>query len=345
MGAPPLGDVEAKWFFRAFPDQRVHHPLSALDLPELSEGPPGSGDWGLIHRGSRHCISMGAPLLIDPPQLPRLCLSPALGPQSSSAPGMWLQPRWPPPERSIVGTSVFIFLLSFSRFLSLFCLTFILDWSIVDLLCCVCLRWIAAWFNHAYIYFFLDSFPMQDITECCVICNMYPMGYSGSFLMIYFMCVYIYMLVLVCQSPPPYLSFPPPFSFGCPNFVFYVCVSFFCVVDWFIGISFSDSTFKWYLILFIFLFLSLLHLVWSSLYPSMLLKMLLFHFFMSFPGDSDSKESACNAGDLGSVPGSGRSPGEGTGSHSSVLLENSMDRGAWWATVHGVAKSWTWLSD
>ena len=45
----------------------------------------------------------------------------------------------------------------------------------------------------------------------------------------------------------------------------------------------------------------------------MLLKMLLFHFFMSFPGGSDSKESACNAGDLGSVPGSGKSPGEGNG--------------------------------
>ena len=51
----------------------------------------------------------------------------------------------------------------------------------------------------------------------------------------------------------------------------------------------------------------------------MLLKMLLFHFFMSFPGGSDSKESACNAGDLGSVPGSGKSPGEGNGSHSSIL--------------------------
>ena len=59
-----------------------------------------------------------------------------------------------------------------------------------------------------------------------------------------------------------------------------------------------------------------------------------------FPGSSDSKESACNAGDLGSIPGLGRSPGEAKGylvQYSCV--ENSMDRGAWWATVHGVTES------
>ena len=64
------------------------------------------------------------------------------------------------------------------------------------------------------------------------------------------------------------------------------------------------------------------------------------------PGGSDSEESACNAGDPGSIPGSGRSRG---GRHGNTLqysgLENSMDRGAWWATVHAVAKSQTWLSD
>ena len=56
---------------------------------------------------------------------------------------------------------------------------------------------------------------------------------------------------------------------------------------------------------------------------------------ISFPGSSVSQESACSAGDLGSVFGSGRSPGEGNGKplqYSS--LENSMDRAAWWATVH-----------
>ena len=59
-----------------------------------------------------------------------------------------------------------------------------------------------------------------------------------------------------------------------------------------------------------------------------------------FPGSSDSKESACNAGDLGSIPGLGRSPGEVKGylvQYSCV--ENSMDRGEWQATVHGIAKS------
>ena len=62
--------------------------------------------------------------------------------------------------------------------------------------------------------------------------------------------------------------------------------------------------------------------------------------------DESFKESACNVGDLGSVPGLGRSLGEGNGyplQHSG--LENSMDKGAWWATVHGVTKSWTRLSD
>ena len=61
-----------------------------------------------------------------------------------------------------------------------------------------------------------------------------------------------------------------------------------------------------------------------------------------FSGGLDGKESACNAGDLGSIPGLGRSPGEGNGNPLQYFcLGNSMDRGAWWATVHGVAKSRT----
>ena len=63
---------------------------------------------------------------------------------------------------------------------------------------------------------------------------------------------------------------------------------------------------------------------------------------MGFPGGSVGKESACIAGDLGSIPGSGRSLGEGNGNPLQYsCLENPMDREAWWATVHGVAKSWT----
>ena len=60
---------------------------------------------------------------------------------------------------------------------------------------------------------------------------------------------------------------------------------------------------------------------------------------MGLPGSSDSKESACNAGDPGLIPGSGRSPREGNGYPLQyACLANSMDRGAWWVPVHGVAK-------
>ena len=65
-----------------------------------------------------------------------------------------------------------------------------------------------------------------------------------------------------------------------------------------------------------------------------------------FPGGSVGKESACNVGDPGSNPGLGRSPGEGSGNTLQYsCLENSMDREAWQATVHGVAESQIWLSD
>ena len=63
---------------------------------------------------------------------------------------------------------------------------------------------------------------------------------------------------------------------------------------------------------------------------------------LDFPGVSDGKESSCNAGDLGSMPGLRRYPGEGKGYPLQYSdLENSKDRGAWQATVHGVAKSGT----
>ena len=61
---------------------------------------------------------------------------------------------------------------------------------------------------------------------------------------------------------------------------------------------------------------------------------------------SDGKASAYNAGDQGSIPGLGRSPGEGDGTPLQYsCLENPMDGGAWWAAAHGVAKSRTRLSD
>ena len=63
--------------------------------------------------------------------------------------------------------------------------------------------------------------------------------------------------------------------------------------------------------------------------------------FLGFPCDSANKESACNAGDMGSIPGLEISPGEGKGYHLQYSgLENSMD-----CVAHGVAKSWTRLSD
>ena len=67
---------------------------------------------------------------------------------------------------------------------------------------------------------------------------------------------------------------------------------------------------------------------------------------LGFPGGSDSKESTCNVGDLTWIPGLGRSLGGGHGNPLQYsCLENPMDRGAWRTTVHGVARSWTWLSD
>ena len=68
--------------------------------------------------------------------------------------------------------------------------------------------------------------------------------------------------------------------------------------------------------------------------------------YEGFPGSSVGKESACSAKDPDFIPGSGRTPEEGNGNPLwYTCLKNSMDRGAWQAAVHGVAKSWTRLSD
>ena len=71
------------------------------------------------------------------------------------------------------------------------------------------------------------------------------------------------------------------------------------------------------------------------------------HYYiqLDLPGGPDAKASDYNAGDPGSIPGAGRSPGEGTGNPLQYsCLENPMEGGAWWATVHAVAKSRTRLS-
>ena len=82
------------------------------------------------------------------------------------------------------------------------------------------------------------------------------------------------------------------------------------------------------------------------MHPKYFLSLLLPNNTLGFPDGSEVKASACNAGDPSSVPGSGRSPGEGNGTPLQYsCLENPMDGGAWWATVHGVAKSRTRLSD
>ena len=68
--------------------------------------------------------------------------------------------------------------------------------------------------------------------------------------------------------------------------------------------------------------------------------------YESFPGSSAGKECAFSAGDVGSIPALGSSSGEGNGKPLQYpCLENPLDRGAWWVAVHGVAKSWTQLSD
>ena len=67
---------------------------------------------------------------------------------------------------------------------------------------------------------------------------------------------------------------------------------------------------------------------------------------VGFPGGSNGEEFACNAGDLGSIPGWGRYPGKGNGNPlQDSCLDNSMDRGAWQATVSGAAKNQTRLSN
>ena len=86
--------------------------------------------------------------------------------------------------------------------------------------------------------------------------------------------------------------------------------------------------------------------MWPPLAQNEFLNFDLFFILMGFPGGSDSNASACNVKDPGSIPGLERSPGEGNGNPLQYsCLENSMDRGAWQATIHTVAESWTQLND
>ena len=87
----------------------------------------------------------------------------------------------------------------------------------------------------------------------------------------------------------------------------------------------------------------------TCIFSFVLLKQIFLFFYLfdyagswGFPSGSDGKESGCNAGDLGLIHGLGSSPGERDGNPLQYsCLENSMDRGTWWAIVHGIAKSWT----
>ena len=72
----------------------------------------------------------------------------------------------------------------------------------------------------------------------------------------------------------------------------------------------------------------------------------MYQLYFCFSGDSVVKNPPANVGDSGSIPGSGRSRGEGNDNQLQYsFLGNPMDRGAWWAIVRGVAKNWTQLSD
>ena len=80
-------------------------------------------------------------------------------------------------------------------------------------------------------------------------------------------------------------------------------------------------------------------MIWGMIMWGEIIFFYVIPFVSGFPHSSVGRESACNAGNLGSIPGLGRSPGEGNGNPLQYsCLEKLMDRGAWWAIVHGVAR-------
>ena len=85
---------------------------------------------------------------------------------------------------------------------------------------------------------------------------------------------------------------------------------------------------------------------WLSDWTRTVATISMYYQLVGFLGGSDGKESACNTGEASSIPGWGRSPGGGNGNPLQYSCqENPMDRGALWATVHRITKSWTWLSN
>ena len=114
---------------------------------------------------------------------------------------------------------------------------------------------------------------------------------------------------------------------------------------------FLDFPCKWYHTLFVSVrLISLSRIPCKSIHVVVNGKILLVfkmaECLIGLPWWLSSEESACNAGDSGSIPGSGRSSGEGNGyPFQYSYLENFMYRGSLWTAVHGVTKSWTWLSD
>ena len=124
-------------------------------------------------------------------------------------------------------------------------------------------------------------------------------------------------------------------------FFFLLC---FCLLFWF------DGFLWWFSQCPLFYFLSFSSRFMFCCYCDICVKLLIdkivLLFLMGLPRWLSGKASTCNARDTGSIPGSGRSPGEGNGNpHQYSCLENPMDGGAWWATVHGVAKNQTRLSN
>ena len=163
----------------------------------------------------------------------------------------------------------------------------------------------------------------------------------GAWLKLPSFCLWTHSPQWVTSHPPETLDFPviPGFRHGAPvdsaSLVGASCFRCVCLND--------KTPLTWFLSLQLLVFT---RSNYSSLLVERQIDRLYYLHINIFPGSSEVKASAWNAGDPGSIPVSGRSPGERNGNPlQSSCLENPMNRGAWWATVHGVEKSRTRLSD